>query len=202
MGFIFVANTMQNFSLYFNLGIQHISSLDGNDHILFLLALCVRYMIKDWQKLLVLVTAFTIGHSITLALSVLNIINISTKLIEFLIPITIILTAISNLRVKQFNYKSKFPFIYFLALFFGLIHGLGFSNYLKSLLGKNESVIQELFAFNMGLEVGQLLIVMALMLVSYIFVGMAKINRREWIVFVSGGAAIGAFFMALNRIPF
>lgn len=193
---------MDSFSLYFNLGMQHIASLEGNDHILFLLALCVRYIIKDWKKLLILVTAFTIGHSITLALSVTNIFSIKSTLIEFLIPVTIIITAVSNLKVKNFNLKTKFPVIYFLALFFGLIHGLGFSNYLKSLLGKSENVVSELFAFNIGLEVGQLAIVAVLMLVSYIFVGIAKFNRREWIVFVSGGAAIGALFMVISRFPF
>lgn len=193
---------MQNFSLYFNLGIEHITSLEGNDHILFLLALCARYLLKDWKKLLILVTAFTLGHCITLALSVLQIISFKTSLIEFLIPLTIIITAILNLNVKNFNFKSKFPFIYFLALFFGLIHGLGFSNYLKSLLGKNESIVGQLFAFNIGLEVGQLVIVAFIMLVSYIFVGIAKCNRREWIIFVSGGAAIAALFMAINRFPF
>src|SRR4051812_6966206 len=112
---------MHEFGLYFTLGRQHIADLNGIDHILFITALCLRYLLTDWKKLLILVTAFTIGHSITLALSALSIIHISTRWIEFLIPVTIIITAISNLAVKKFADKGKYPFIYYLALFFGLI---------------------------------------------------------------------------------
>jgi len=192
---------MSNFGLYFTLGRQHIADLNGIDHILFITALCLRYQFGDWQKLLVLVTAFTIGHSITLALSVLNIVHFPTRWIEFLIPCTILITAVSNVFVKKFTFKSRFPFIYFLALFFGLIHGLGFSNYLKSLLGRSENIIVQLFAFNVGLEVGQLIIVAIILLVSLILVGLIKINRREYLLYISGGIFALALQMALQRIP-
>ena len=193
---------MNDFELYFTLGRQHIADWQGIDHILFILALCLRYQLVDWRKILVLVTAFTIGHSITLALSVLNIFTFPSKWIEFLIPITIIITAISNVFVRKFVFKSKFSLIYFLALFFGLIHGLGFSNYLKSLLGKDNNVIIQLFAFNIGLEVGQLMIVSGIMLLSYLVVGLMKVNRREFILYVSGGVLALAIQMALQRWPF
>ena len=193
---------MNDFELYFTLGRQHIADWQGIDHILFILALCLRYQLVDWRKILVLVTAFTIGHSITLALSVLNIFTFPSKWIEFLIPITIIITAISNVFVRKFVFKSKFSLIYFLALFFGLIHGLGFSNYLKSLLGKDNNVIIQLFAFNIGLEVGQLIIVSGIMLLSYLVVGLMKLNRREFILYVSGGVFALAIQMALQRWPF
>ena len=124
---------MNDFGLYFEIGYKHIADLRGLDHILFVAALCLRYQFADWRKILVLVTAFTIGHSITLALSVFNVVTYSIKWIEFLIPVTIVITAISNMFVKKFAFKSKFPAIYFFALFFGLVHGLGFSSYLKSL---------------------------------------------------------------------
>ncbi|MDB5249031.1 MAG: HupE/UreJ family protein [Segetibacter sp.] len=193
---------MNSFGLYFALGRQHIADLNGVDHILFVTALCIRYLFADWKKLLLLITAFTIGHSITLALSVLNIIHFSTKWIEFLIPVTIIITAVSNLFVKKFAFKSKYPVIYFLAIFFGLIHGLGFSNYLKSLLGRGEFVVMKLLAFNIGLEIGQLLIVLAVLLLTFVCINLLKINRREYILFLSGGILGIAVNMALQRIPF
>lgn len=193
---------MNDFGLFFEMGYQHIADLKGIDHILFVLALCIRYQFADWKKLLWLITAFTIGHSITLALSVFNILNYSTSWIEFLIPVTILITAISNVFVKKFVYKAKFPLIYFFALFFGLIHGLGFSNYLKSLLSKGENIVPELLAFNLGLEAGQLLIVLCILFISLIFVNLFKFSRREYILFISGGVFAIALQMALERIPF
>lgn len=193
---------MGQFWMYFQLGYQHIADLKGIDHILFILALCLRYQFADWRKILVLVTAFTIGHSITLALSVFNIVHYSVKWIEFLIPVTIVITAFSNLFIRKFAFKSRFPAIYFFALFFGLVHGLGFSSYLKSLLGTDRSVVVQLLAFNLGLEAGQLLIVLAVLLISFIFVGILKISRREYLLFISGGIFGLAVQMALERIPF
>jgi len=193
---------MNDFGLFFQMGYEHIADLKGIDHIMFVAALCIRYQFADWKKLLWLVTAFTIGHSITLALSVFNILNYSTSWIEFLIPVTILITAISNVFVKKFVYKAKFPLIYFFALFFGLIHGLGFSNYLKSLLSKGENIVPELLAFNLGLEAGQLLIVLCILFISLIFVNLFKVNRREYILYISGGIFAIALQMALERIPF
>ncbi len=193
---------MNDFKLYLEIGFQHIANLRGFDHILFILALTIRFQFDDWRKVLILVTAFTIGHSITLALSVLNLVNYSAKWIEFLIPLTILITAFSNLFIKKFVFKTKFPLIYFLALFFGLVHGLGFSNYLKSLLGKDQSIISQLLAFNIGLELGQLMIVFFILLISFIFVTIIKINRREFLLFISAAIFALALNMALERIPF
>ena len=193
---------MNDFDLYFSLGRNHIADWQGIDHILFITALCNRYQFTDWRKIMFLITAFTIGHSVTLVLSVLNMVHFSTKWIEFLIPVTIVITAISNLFVKNFNDKHKFPFIYFMALFFGLIHGLGFSNYLKSLLGKNINIITQLFAFNIGLEAGQLLIVSGILLLSFIPVRLLKFNRRDYILFCSGGVMALAIKMIIERWPF
>ncbi|MCX6337327.1 MAG: HupE/UreJ family protein [Bacteroidetes bacterium] len=193
---------MNDFKLYLEIGFQHIANLRGIDHILFVLALTIRFQFDDWRKVFILVTAFTIGHSITLALSVFNLVNYSAKWIEFLIPLTILITAFSNLFIKKFVFKSKFPLIYFLALFFGLVHGLGFSNYLKSLLGKDQSIILQLLAFNVGLELGQLMIVFFILLISFIFVTIIKINRREFLLFISAAIFALALNMALERIPF
>ncbi len=192
---------MNDFSMYFQIGFKHIADLRGIDHILFIVALCIRYQFADWRKLLILVTAFTIGHSITLALSVFELIQYSVKWIEFLIPVTIAITAFSNVFVKKFVFKSKFPLIYFLALFFGLIHGMGFSSYLKSLLGSGASVIWPLLAFNLGLEVGQLLIVFIILLITLIFVSLFKVNRREYLLFCTASVFALALQMAIERFP-
>jgi hydrogenase/urease accessory protein HupE len=180
---------MSDFQLYLKLGFEHISDLNGYDHILFLVALCAIYQYHEWKKVLILVTAFTIGHSITLALSTLQLVNIDTSLIEFLIPITILITCIFNYLQKDDLQKHK-PMIirYIFALFFGLIHGLGFSNYLKSLLGKDESIIYQLFSFNIGLELGQLTIVLIIMLISWILTIFAKMKMYDWMLLLSGAA--------------
>lgn len=192
---------MNDFGLYFKIGYQHIADLRGIDHILFVMALCLRYQFSDWSKILILVTAFTIGHSITLALSVFNIVQYSVRWIEFLIPVTIVITAVSNVFVKKFTYRQKFPLIYFFALFFGLVHGLGFSNYLKGLLGKDNNVVMQLLAFNIGLEAGQLLIVLAVLILTFICINIFRCNRREYLLYLSGGIFAIALQMAIERIP-
>jgi hypothetical protein len=191
---------MSQFEIYFKTGFEHIADLQGLDHILFLVALCLRYQFADWRKILVLVTAFTIGHSVTLALSVLDMVNYSVRWIEFLIPVTIVITAISNLFIKKFAFKSRFPAIYFFALVFGLIHGLGFSSYLKSQLGADTGIVGQLLAFNLGLEVGQLMIVTAVLLISFIFVSVLKCNRREYLLYISGGVFALALQMSIERL--
>jgi hypothetical protein len=191
---------MNDLAIYLHLGFKHIMDWEAWDHILFVLVLTLRYQWQDWKKLLVLVTAFTIGHSLTLALSTLNWISIPSNLIEFLIPVTILLTAISNFWVKSFDFKSKYPLIYFLALFFGLIHGMGFSTYLKSLLGKEESILGPLFTFNVGLELGQLLIVSIILIFSFIFVYLLKVKRMRYVQIGSGIAIAFALNMVLDRM--
>lgn len=176
--------------MYFEMGYEHILDIAGYDHILFVIALCALYQIQDWKKILILVTAFTIGHSITLALSTLDLINYRTDIIEFLIPVTIFITAFSNLVKKHGSAPAKFSSNYFFALFFGLIHGLGFSNYLKSLLGKEENILTPLLAFNLGLELGQIIIVAFFTIISFVFVGLFNVAKRDWILVVSS-AVVG-----------
>lgn len=177
---------MNQFQLYFKLGYQHILDLDGFDHILFVIALCVIYLMRDWKKILILVTAFTIGHSLTLALATLKIVKVDTDLVEFLIPVTIALTCLSNIfKPKPAGGNGYVQLNYALALFFGLIHGLGFSNYLSALLGRESSIFQPLLAFNVGLEVGQLVIVSIFLIVSSLMVGILGVKRKEWILIIS-----------------
>ncbi len=182
---------MGQFGIYFELGRQHILDINGIDHILFVVALCVIYQLQDWKKVLILVTAFTIGHSITLALSTLNIVNFRTDIIEFLIPVTIFITAFGNLFRRQSALTpNKFNTNYFFALFFGLIHGLGFSNYLKSMLGQENSIVTPLLAFNLGLELGQIIIVLFFMVIAFVFVSLFNVSRRDWNLIISS-AVVG-----------
>ena len=138
---------MSEFQLYFDLGKDHILDYaNGYDHILFVVALCALYISRDWKKILILVTAFTIGHSITLALSTLKIVSVKAELIEFLIPLTIFITAVSNLFKNENNISDgPMQMNYIFATFFGLIHGLGFSNYLKSLSGERSRELSHNF---------------------------------------------------------
>jgi hypothetical protein len=191
---------MQDFPLYFELGWQHILDWKGYDHVLFVMVLCGTYLLADWKKVLILVTAFTIGHSITLALSVLKIIHVKTDLIEFLIPVTIVITAVSNLLAGKSKPKG-IQLKYVLALFFGLIHGLGFSNYLNSLLGKSTNIVAELFAFNVGLEFGQILIVLGTLLISFVLINLLKIKKWDWTFFLSSAIFGISFVMAAERWP-
>lgn len=192
---------MQDFSLYFELGWQHILDWQAYDHILFIAALCGIYFMHDWKKILLLVTAFTIGHSVTLALSVYQKIILPSNWVEFLIPVTILLTALFNIFNKK-PYQKRFNPTYLLALIFGLIHGMGFSNYLKSLLGKSNNVVAELLAFNIGLEFGQIIIVICVLVISFISIKILKAQKREWNLFLSSAIFGIALVMAIERLPF
>ena len=187
------------FKVYLQLGFEHIADLNGYDHILFIIALCAVFSIADWKKILILVTAFTIGHSVTLALSALKIINVSAYLVELLIPVTIFLTALQNFWYKPSETK-KWHINYFLALFFGLIHGMGFSNYFRSLLGKEADILLPLFSFNVGVEIGQLCIVACIMALNFLVVKVAKLKQQYWTLAVSFAAAVLALKMIIERI--
>jgi len=191
---------MTDFGFYFKLGWEHIISIDALDHILFVFVLAAIYMLKDWKKVLILITSFTIGHSITLALSTMNLIEVSSKWVEFLIPCTIFFTAIANFFYKNFTEKT-ISLNYFLALFFGLIHGLGFANTLRFILAQDQSLGWSLFGFNVGLEAGQVIIVFIILLLGQIFIQHIKIARRDWVFFVSAAIFSLALKMALERLP-
>ncbi|HPG10814.1 MAG TPA: HupE/UreJ family protein [Chitinophagaceae bacterium] len=191
---------MQDFGFYFKLGWQHIINKEAIDHQLFIVALAAIYLMKDWKQVLILVTAFTIGHSLTLALSVFDVIRFNSNWVEFLIPITIVITAITNLFQKNFTAKS-IRINYFLALSFGLIHGMGFANYIRFMMASDQNIGWSLFGFNVGLEVGQIMVVLSLLILAFIMINMVKVNRREWVIFLSASAFSIALKMALDRIP-
>ena len=191
---------MGDFGFYFGLGWEHIISFDALDHQLFIATLAAIYLLKDWKQVLILVTAFTIGHSLTLALSVFDIIRFPSNWVEFLIPVTIVITAISNLFQKKFTERS-IRINYFLALFFGLIHGMGFANSIRFMLAKDQNIGWGLFGFNVGLEVGQIAVVLILLVIAHLIVNLSRVNRKDWVIFLSASVFSLALKIALERIP-
>ena len=189
---------MGDFGFYFALGWEHIISIDALDHQLFILALAAVYTFPDYKRILILVTAFTIGHSLTLALSTLNLLTVSTEWVEFLIPCTILFTAISNLFQKTCTGRAV-QLNYLLALFFGLVHGLGFANTIRFVLARDQSLGWALFGFNAGLEVGQIVIVLLILVIAYGVLNILKVQRREWVIFISAAVFSLSLRMALER---
>lgn len=191
---------MNDFVFYFSIGWQHIISVESLDHIFFIAALAAIYMLKDWRQVLILVTAFTLGHTITLVLSTKHILEVNSNLVEFLIACTIILTALSNLFQKSFTTKA-IRINYFLALFFGLVHGLAFANTLRMILAEDQSFALSMFGFSVGLESGQILVVFIILLLSQFFIVVLRIQRIHWVIFVSAVVFGLALEMALQRWP-
>ena len=181
---------MHPFEFYLKLGFEHISNLAGYDHILFLVALCAIYKIQQWRNILVLVTAFTIGHSVTLAMVSIDIFTIPSNIIKFLIPTTIFITALHNvIGVKLTEEPKKMGRNYAMALFFGFIHGMDFSNYFKALIMGDSSILVPLLGFNIGIELGQLLVVFFIVGIAFLFLNVLRAKHRDWNVFISGAAA-------------
>lgn len=192
---------MNNFAFYFELGWEHIISRDALDHQLFIIALGAIYLLQNWKQVIILVTAFTIGHSLTLALASFNIISLPTVWVEFLIPLTIVITAALNLFQKNINPKAM-RLHYLLALFFGLIHGLGFANTIRFMLSKADNLFMPLLGFNLGLEAGQILVMTGLLLLSYLIVNKIKLPRSVWINTWSVVCMVVAGYICIDRWPF
>ena len=185
---------MDQFLFYLEQGISHITDINGLDHMVFIITLCAVYTLKQWKQILILITAFTIGHTITLALSGLNIITVNQQLVETLIPVTILLTSIYNI-IKKSASDKKFQVNYFLALSFGLIHGMGFSNFFRAMMVgiSDDSIVFPLFSFNVGIEVGQLIIVSLFLITNLILSTLFTIKHRDWNLVISGaGGGIAA----------
>jgi len=196
------------FSIYAKIGFHHIADISAYDHILFVIALCAIYKMSEWKRVAILVTAFTIGHSVTLALAALDVITFPKDVIELLIPVTIILTCLYNIFSKskapregkmtpaKIAYLTRQLLVnYFFAFFFGLIHGMGFSNYLKSVLDADESLVWLLFAFNVGLELGQLMIVAIILVISFLVMDILKVKQRTWNIAVSSVVGVMAVWL-------
>lgn len=191
---------MGDFGFYFGIGWEHIISPDALDHILFITALTAIYAAQEWKHVLILVTAFTIGHSLTLFLSVTDVIRFPDAWVEFLIPLTIVITAFSNFFQKSFSSKAV-RLNYYFALFFGFIHGMGFANTIRFMLSEEQNLGTSLLAFNLGLEAGQIVVVAVLMFLCWLFVNKFRLNRRWWVWTLSGFVFIYAMIMTIERIP-
>jgi len=193
--------TMQDVLFYLKLGWEHIISLDALDHQLFVLVLVAVFGLKDWKKILWLVTAFTIGHSITLAMSVLDLLRVPGTWVEFLIPVTIFITATDNILMRN-RPKNLMQMNYYLALFFGLIHGMGFANTARVMMSEEQNIFWPLLGFNIGLELGQIVVVAIILAVLFILVDLFKVSRKDWVMFVSSAVFALSLQMLLERIPF
>lgn len=154
--------------------------MDGYDHLLYLITLCALFSLKDWKKVIWIATAFTIGHTISLVLNAFSIVSISPTLIETLIPITIILTALYNL-FTEYKENRNYTLEYVIAAIFGLVHGMGVSNFLKNMLLPNDSLVWSLLGFNIGVELGQILIILITLGLSYLLIEKLKLYRKYWI---------------------
>jgi len=187
---------MDGFSLYVRLGFEHILDIAGIDHILFIMTLCAWYQWQEWKKIIILVTAFTIGHSLTLALSALDIFRLDADLVELLIPITIIATGISNIVLVDKKQNQIIYYNYLLALGFGLIHGMGFSNFFRELVGTGSAIVRPLLGFNIGLELGQLLIVGVFFLLYFVLQKWLPFKHQNWTLVISG-MGIGASLLII-----
>lgn len=193
-----------NFVSYLQDGIAHITDLQGYDHMVYLIALITIYEYREVKRVVLLATAFTVGHTITLILAGLDLIRPNGSIIEFLIPLTILLTALTNLRYAQ-RVKKPIPhhgWRYLLAAGFGLIHGMGFSSYFRMLVGQDESIVQPLLFFNLGVEIGQLIIVAVFLFLAFLLQGLFRIAQRDWIVFLSGLTAGIAALLCAETWPF
>lgn len=196
------------FLTYLHLGLRHITDIRGYDHLLFVTALTVAYRPADWRRLLLLVTAFTLGHSITLALATLNLVHVPSASVEAAIAATIVAASLmaivaavgapsgDGVSVSQRGQRLR----YAMAAGFGLVHGLGFSTFLRSLLGGEESLVLPLFSFNLGLEVGQLSIVASVLLLGLLAERVLRLARRDWVLIVSGGIIAMGIVMLVDRI--
>jgi hypothetical protein len=189
---------MQDFIFYFLIGWKHILSWDATDHIYFITALAIIYSFSDWKKVLVLVTAFTIGHAITLYLSALDVFRFSVEWVEFAIPCTIVVTAASNLFIEE-EKKTKGMLQYLLELGFGLVHGMGYANYIRMMLSSNQNLVSSLFSFNVGLEIGQILVVVLVLSSKWLLGSYNLVSTRLLTLGVSICISIVSLILAVER---
>ena len=192
---------MEDFVFYFKLGWEHIISFDAFDHLYFIMALTSIYLLKDIKQVLFLVTAFTIGHAISLSLSILNLVSVNSSIVEFLIPISIIITAEIQF-IKSIHPKAPFQFKYIFALLFGLLHGLGFANTIRMIMAESQQIALPLFSFNIGLEIGQICFVFILLLLAHFFIQIIGLPQKWWIRILNTIALGAGIYWAIIRFPF
>lgn len=191
---------MDDFLLYFQLGLNHVLDFTAYDHILFLIVLAVVFSFNQWKKALWLITFFTVGHTLTLALAAYGVLNIRVDIIEFLIPVTIFITGAANVVRANKASLGKEKLNLFLALFFGLIHGLGFSNYFRLMIGQEEDKLLPLLEFALGIEASQVIIVFGILIIGTLLQNFFKVSKRDWVL-VTSAIVIGFVIpMMINRV--
>jgi hypothetical protein len=177
---------MSEFWLYIKLGFGHVLDWHAYDHVLFLIALTVGYTFDNWKRILLLVTIFTVGHTLSLFLAAYDVVSVNSRLIEFLIPLSILTTGLFNVfTAKNTSKNSKIGILYGVTLFFGLIHGLGFSSYFRAISSNVNSKILPLIEFALGVEAAQIIIVLLVLIVSFIFQTFFRFSKRDWILVIS-----------------
>lgn len=177
---------MQEFWFYIKLGLDHVLDFGAYDHILFLAALAVPFTFKKWKQVIVLATIFTLTHCTSLALSAFDIFTVDAGLIEFFIPVTILLTALYNFTyvVNETKMPSMYPHVLATA-FFGLVHGFGFSNYFKLLMAEEEEKVMPLIAFATGIEFSQIIIILCVLALAFLVLDVFKVKRKIFIALAS-----------------
>ena len=190
---------MSQFWLYFQLGLEHVLDWKAYDHVMFLVVLVAGYNFYSWRKVLLLVSLFTLGHTIALFLAAYQLINFKSAIVEFLIPVTILITALYNIFTAKKRPANKgFNLLYFTTLFFGIIHGLGFSTYFKMIAAGAHSKILPLLEFALGIELAQVIVVVSVLILAFIFQNILKVNRRDWIM-VASAIVIGVILPILQK---
>jgi len=191
---------LDNFILYFKLGLNHVLDILAYDHVLFIIVLTIIYNFNQWRKVVWLITFFTFGHTLSLTLAAYDIVHVPIKIVEFLIPVTICTTGIFNLLRPSSPSSRKQKTIFSFALFFGLIHGLGFSNYFRLLIGKEDDKILPLIEFALGIEAAQIIIVLCILILGMILQNIFRVSKRDWVL-VGSSIVVGiAFPMIIERI--
>ncbi len=177
---------LENFWFNVQYGINHVLDIKGYDHLLFLMVLAVPYVFKDWKRVLLLVSMFTLGHTLSLVLSAYGIVSVNGKLVEFLIPVTILITAIYNIfTASKKNKSNKIDLLFFATLFFGLVHGLGFAREFKMFAGQSENKLELLIEFALGIEIAQVIIVFIVLFLGFLCETIFRLSRRDWVMVLS-----------------
>ena len=191
---------IDSFLKFLELGLYHIISFDVYYHILFEVLLSLPFLFKDWKWVLILVSIFTLGHTLSLILGVYDVINLNVNVTEWLIPVTILFTALYNIFTAGKSIQTRPYFIYGIVLFFGLIHGLGFANAFESMVSNNESTFLAVIEFGLGVEVGQLIVVFCALFLSFIFQNIFRLSNRDWVL-VSSSIILGFMLPAIFMSP-
>jgi len=191
---------MDEFLLYVKMGLNHVLDFAAYDHILFLIVLAVIFEFHQLKKVLWLITLFTIGHSLTLALSAYGVLKVDVKIVEFLIPVTIFITGVVNIFNLGRKTSNKDNINLIFALFFGLIHGLGFSNYFRMMIGREEDKLMPLIEFALGIEISQVIIVLGILIIGSLMQSIFKVSKRDWVM-VTSSIVIGFVIpMMIERV--